>query len=66
MSKVRADYLTRYKQVGTEPMAKKVIGVRLPVSMDASVRELAGDDLSQWIREAIAEKLARETKKDCA
>lgn len=66
MSKVRADYLTRYKQVGTEPMAKKVIGVRLPVSMDAAVRELAGDDLSQWIREAIAEKLARETKKDCA
>ncbi len=66
MSKVRADYLTRFKQVGTEPMAKKVIGVRLPASMDASVRELAGDDLSQWIREAIAEKLARETKKDCA
>lgn len=49
-----------------EPLAKKIIGVRLPVSMDATVRELAGDDLSEWIREAIAEKLARESQQDCA
>ncbi len=54
-----------------EPLAKKIIGVRLPVSMDAAVRELAGDDLSEWIREAIAarleqEKQARGTKGECA
>ena len=45
---------------GAEPVAKKMIGLRLPASMDAVVREVAGDDLTSWIREAIAEKLERE------
>ena len=50
-----------YFQVkGSEPLAKKAVMARLPVSMDAMVRELAGDDLSEWIREAIAEKIERE------
>lgn len=43
-----------------EPLAKKVIGVRLPKSMDAVVREIAGDELSEWIREAIASRLRNE------
>lgn len=37
---------------------------RLPVSIDTTVRELAGDELSNWIREAIAEKLEREQQQD--
>ncbi len=37
---------------------------RLPVSVDTTVRELAGDDLSSWIREAISEKLEREQQQD--
>lgn len=41
-------------------MAKKPLTVKLPVSMDALVREIAKDDLSGWVREAIAEKLERE------
>lgn len=49
-----------------EPLAKKVVSARLPVSIDRAVRELAGEELSQWIREAIAEKLARESQQDCA
>ena len=40
------------------------MGVRLPVDMDATVRELAGDDLAAWIRCAIAEKLEREQKQE--
>jgi hypothetical protein len=43
-----------------EPISKRQIGVRLPESMDSAVRELAGDDLSNWVRQAIAEKLERE------
>jgi len=43
-----------------EPLARKVIGVRLPVSIDTRVREVAGEQLSLWIREAIREKLERE------
>lgn len=30
--------------------------------MDALVREVAGEDLSNWIRNAIAEKLEREQR----
>lgn len=30
------------------------------MDVDTAVRELAGDELSDWIREAIAEKLERE------
>lgn len=40
------------------------MGVRLPIDMDATVRELAGDDLAAWIRCAIAEKLEREQQQD--
>ncbi len=45
---------------GSEPLAKRAVMARLPVSMDEAVRKIAGDDLSEWIREAIAEKLERE------
>ncbi len=49
-----------FKLKGAEPLAKKAVMARLPISMDAAVREIAGDDLSDWIRQAIAEKLERE------
>jgi hypothetical protein len=45
---------------GAEPLAKKAVMARLPVSMDAAVREIAGDDLSDWIRQAITKKLERD------
>jgi hypothetical protein len=47
---------------GSEPLAKKAVMAGLPVSMDEKVRQLAGDDLSNWIRQAVAEKLARESQ----
>jgi hypothetical protein len=39
--------------------------------MDAAVRELAGDELSEWIKQAIAarleqEKQARDSQGECA
>lgn len=49
-----------YQVQGAEPVAKKALAVKLPVSMDKAVREIAGDNLSGWIREAIAMKLAQE------
>lgn len=44
-----------------EKLSKKVIGVRLPISVEPKVKQLAGDDLSNWIRQAIVEKLERES-----
>ena len=53
-----------FQAKGSEPLAKKPVMARLPVSVDTALRELAGDDLSDWIREAIAEKLDREQQRD--
>ena len=61
----------RFCSPNPEPLGKSIIGVRLPASLEAELRQVAGDDLSKWIREAIAtrlkqEKLAREEQKDLA
>lgn len=53
-----------FKISGSEPLAKNVLAVRLPESMDAQVRELAGDDISGWLREAIAARLAQEKSRE--
>lgn len=49
-----------FKTAGAEPLSENAMAVRLPVSMDSQVRQLAGDHLSEWLRQAIAEKLERE------
>lgn len=38
------------------------ITVRLPRSLEAELRQYAGDALAPWIREAIAEKIEREKR----
>lgn len=53
-----------FKIAGPEPLAKNVLAVRLPESLDAQVRELAGNDLSGWLREAIAARLAQEKSRN--
>jgi hypothetical protein len=53
-----------YQVQGKEPVAKKPLTVKLPVSMDEAVREIAGDNLASWVREAIAAKLATEQQQD--
>ena len=45
---------------GNEPLAKRPIAVRLPESLDIELREIAGDDLSNWIRKAVLERLKKD------
>ena len=51
---------------GSEPLSKNALHVRLPESRDVEVRELAGDRLSEWLREAIIEKIEREKQQERA
>lgn len=46
-----------------DPVVSKPIGVRLPLSLEAELRAVAGDAVASWIREAIAEKLERERRR---
>jgi hypothetical protein len=54
----RPDFLTRFQQQGDLPIAKQPITVRLPEDIDVIVRSLP--NRTEWLREAIVEKLDRE------
>lgn len=60
MTEIRADYLTRFKPAGREPLADAPISVVLPKDLDAYVRGLR--DRSEWLRDAVAQKRARELR----
>ena len=62
MKKLHFDDQGNFTSPNPEPLERKVIAVRLPVSVGPVVRQLAGNDLSAWVREAITEKLERELK----
>lgn len=49
----------------SEPNKYKLT-LRLPESMASRMQEVAGGEVAAWVREAIAEKLARETQNDYA
>lgn len=54
---------TYYKTIGYEgEVAKKTIGVKLPVEIDTWVRSLP--NRAEWLREAIAEKYLKEVAQD--
>jgi hypothetical protein len=55
---LRRDYLTRFQQQGEVAMAKSPLSVRMPEDIDAIVR--AKSDRTEWLRDAIFEKLWRE------
>jgi hypothetical protein len=57
---VRRDYLTRFQQQGEVAMAKSPLSVRMPEDIDAIVRTKG--DRTEWLRDAIFEKLWREGK----
>lgn len=59
--KNRRDYETRFKARYREPMARKPVSVILPVDKDEYVRSLP--NRTEWLREAIAEKIEREINK---
>ena len=43
-----------------EPVVSKPISIRLPPSLEAELKAVAGDKIASWIREAISEKLERD------
>lgn len=47
---------------GKEPLAKRAMAVRLPESVDAQMRQEIGEDLSDWLRQAIIEKWEEKKK----
>jgi hypothetical protein len=55
---LRRDYLTRFQQQGEVPMAERPLSVRMPQDIDAIVRARA--NRTEWLRDAIFEKLWRE------
>lgn len=61
MKKLHFDKQGNFASPNPVPLARKVIAVRLPVDIDPVVRRLAGEDLSSWVRDAIVEKVARES-----
>jgi hypothetical protein len=46
--------------VGDEPIDSPLVGVRLPMSLYNRLQAAVGKSKSEWLREAIAEKLQRE------
>lgn len=59
--RLKGKFGSPYNEPQGEPIA-----FRLPISLDRSLREIAGDDLKGWVKQAITEKLARENQQDCA
>ena len=61
MSKARNKTGKGYFTVeGSEPLAKRPVAVRLPESLDSELREIAGKDLTNWLRKAILEQLKKD------
>ena len=60
MKQLHHDENGKFCSPNSKPLAKKVIGVRLPVDVDEAVRKLAGNELSNWVRQAVIEKYERE------
>ena len=55
--------ISRFSSPYEEQMAERPISVRLSVEIDEKVRSLP--NRTEWLREAIAEKLEREQKNNC-
>lgn len=64
MSKARNTTGRGYFTVqGREPLAKRAVAVRLPESVDAELRQEIGEDLNDWLRQAIIEQWVKHKKK---
>ena len=48
---------------GSEPLAKRSVSVRLPQSIDLELKEIVGDNLTEWLRKTIIENLEIEKAK---
>lgn len=56
--------VSRFSSPYEQQMAEKPISVRLSAEIDEKVRALP--NRTEWLREAIAEKLEREQNNNCA
>ena len=61
---IRPDFLTRFQVEGDVPKAVSPLSVRLPADLDAVVRSLP--NRTEWLRDAILEKLQREASETTA
>ncbi len=50
----------RFISLNPEPLADKALSVRLPVSIDAIIRSLPGDQRADWLRRVLCEAAQRE------
>ena len=58
---MRADYLTRFKQVSDAPVDKVVTGVRMPLEVGERLCDRAvPSKRSEWLRRVISEAAKRE------
>ncbi len=53
--RLRGKFSSQYREPRGKPLA-----LRLPESLDKELRELAGDNLKQWVEDAIALKIKQE------
>jgi hypothetical protein len=63
MKKLCFDEQGNFKSPNPVRLSKKVRGVRLPVDLEPIIIELAGEDVSAWLRQAAIEKADRDTGK---
>ena len=63
MKKLCFDEQGNFKSPNPVRLSKKVRGVRLPVDLEPIIIELAGEDISAWLRQAAIEKADRDTGK---
>ena len=56
----------KFRSPCSEALDSTPISVKLTPSMKEQVRRLAGNDLSAWVRDAIAQKLAQEQENSVA
>lgn len=60
----KGNYKTPFKKIYEEEMAETPLSVRVSVELDKYVRSLP--NRTEWLREAIAEKFARESQQNSA
>ena len=60
MARARDRKTGKFCSPSVDRMATSNIGLRLPLDMKEELQQVAGNQMSDWIREAIAEKLTRE------
>ncbi len=54
----------RFISQNPEPLADKALSVRLPVSIDAVIRQMPSEQRAAWLRSVLSEAVKRELMVD--